>query len=441
LNSRDVVEKIMAQDSSIVLAVNEIYTRGVDINENMNREIMNIDANVAKVKVNPPSKGGLSGDPFFNELDKKITELNVVKANNEVDNVKSKDEISVCEKKKKEHADTLRNISSEKKVWLDQLVEDDLRDLTYKDHLDLSPERDYEYKIMMLVFEGIFLEKVQETIDKTLSIKGKNIGWGVMNEDEEERRRVDSERQMRERCENLTTSEREREEENWRREEENKKVELDRQKNIVREEWRRHFKKYWGLRDPITMEHNRINRVRDDHSEQNYELYVSTTKEVIFKLFKKLCFNAWQFKNVFLAGEDFILIEYFKKYLLGLSDKNVPAAKEEEEALGILMSILTNLKDQAEVLTIEEGERLNILERAREKGVSIGEAKKELKEVRLANKEKGIKKIDVPNLHNVFLPAMLTVRTIVFLTIGNRRIKSYSDTITNVSFRHFLNFF
>ncbi len=423
----------MAQDSSIVLAVNEIYTRGIDINENMNREIMNIDTNISKIKLNPPNRGGMSGDPFFQEMDKKITELGVQKTNNENDNLKGKDEISVNEKKRKEHSDTLRNISSEKKVWLDQLVEDDLRDLTYKDHLDLSIERDYEYKIMLLIFEGIFLEKVQETIDRELSIRGKIYGWHAMDEESEEKRRLESEQEMHKRCEELgSQNEREREEENWRNKEEEYKTDLERRKAAVREEWKAYFKRFWGVRDLIQIEEKRKNKIKEEFDD-HYALYVKVTKEVIFKLYKKICFNAWQFKNVFLAAEEFILLDYLKKYLLGFSDKNVPAAKEEEEALGILMNILTNLKDQAEVLTIETKERLNILYRAREKGESIGEARKELKDVRVQNKEKHIKRVDVSNLNTLFLPAMLTIRTIIFLTIGNRRIKSYGDIISNVS--------
>ena len=393
---------------------------------------MNIDTNVSKIKLNAPSRGGMSGDPFFQEMDKKITELGVQKTNNENDNIKSKDEISVNEKKRKEHSDTLRNISSEKKVWLDQLIEDDLRDLTYKDHLDLSTERDYEYKIMLLIFEGIFLEKVQETIDRELSIRGKIYGWQAMDEESEEKRRLESEHEMRKRCEELgSQNEREREEENWKNKEEEYKNDLERRKAAVKEEWKNYFKKFWGVRDLIQIEEKRKNKIKEP-SDDHYGLYVKVTKEVIFKLYKKICFNAWQFKNVFLAAEEFILLDYLKKYLLGFSDKNVPAAKEEEEALGILMNILTNLKDQAEVLTIEERERLNILYRAREKGETIGEARKELKDVRVQNKERHIKRIEVNNLNSLFLPAMLTIRTIIFLTIGNRRIKSYGDIISNV---------
>ena len=49
---------------------------------------MNIDTNVSKIKLNAPSRGGMSGDPFFQEMDKKITELGVQKTNNENDNKK-----------------------------------------------------------------------------------------------------------------------------------------------------------------------------------------------------------------------------------------------------------------------------------------------------------------------------------------------------------------
>ena len=433
-NPREIAEKIITQNNNIVLTVNDNYTKSVEINENMNREIMSMDANLAKIKLNIQKGGAISGDPFFGELDKKITELAVNKANNENDSKKSKDEIERIEKKRKDHIDDLRKISSEKKVWLDQLIEDDLRDLTYNSSLNNAPSHDYEYKILLLVFEGIFLEKVQESIDKALSIKGKNIGWGVMNEEEEEKRKLLSEAKLREKCAALSHLEQEHEEENWRREEENLKITLDKDRSVYREEWRRLFKKFWAPRDLIQLEENRKNKIKEDtnNNEPNYELYVRTTKEVIFGLVKKLCYNSWHFKNIFLCGEDFILLEYLKKYLLGLSERNISSNKEEEEALGIIMNLLKNLQDQAEILTIEESERLNVLYRTKEKNISIGEAFKEIKDVKILNNQRTPKRVEVQGLNSIFLPTMLTIRTILFMTIANRRIKSYTDIIDNV---------
>ena len=170
-----------------------------------------------------------------------------------------------------------------------------------------------------------------------------------------------------------------------------------------------------------------------EENDINYKLYVDTTKEVIFSLYKKFCFNAWHFKNIFLAAEEFILIEYFKRYLLTLSDNpNIPPNKEEEEALGILMKQIAYFKDLAEILTIEEKERETVLQRVNDK-VTIGEALKEINEVKKNSNQKSIKRVKVENLNDIFLPAMLCIRTIIFMTIGNKRIKSYSENMEKVN--------
>ncbi len=430
------MEKTLENNNQIVLLANDNYAKNVEINENMNKEIMSISSNLNKIKINPPNKVNVSfsGDPFFSEIDKKIFELNAIKSVNEKDISKSKEEIEKLEKKKKEHIETFRNLGSEKKVWLDQLNEDDLRDLTYNSSLSKKPEHDYEYKILLLIFEGIFLEKVQENIDKALSIRGKNIGWGIMNEEEEEARKQHDEYLLKQRLEALSQLEREHEEEKHRREEENRTIEIDKQKSIVKEEWKRLFKKFWTPKDLLKAEENRKNKIKEDFSntEPNYDLYVTVTKEVIFDHFKALCFNAWHFKNLFLCKDEYILLDTLKKYFLNLSDKHVPSDKEEELVLGIILNIVNHLKDESEILTVSEKERFSVLNRAKEKEISITESIKEVKEVRISNKEKALKRVDVSNLNSVFLPSLLTVRVLLFITIANKRIRFYSDSVENV---------
>ena len=419
-STREMLGKLIEQDENIVSAVNDDYIKSVEINENLNREIMNVDSNLSKVKLTQKVSSVMGGDTFFTEIDKKITEMNVKKGGNIAENAKAKLETEKLDKKRREHVDTLKNIGAEKKVWLDQLEEGALRDLTYEDGFNNSFEHDYEYKVFLLIFEGIFLEKVHEAIDRTLSIKGKTLGWDCMNDEQEEARREASEKELKAKLETISPLEREREELSWKREEEAHKIELEKKRQVTREEWKKHFKRFWEPKNITKLAEKR------EEIDFNYNLYVTTTKEVVFSFFKRICFNAWHFKNIFLCAEEFILVEYFKRYLLNLLDRNVRPDREDEEALGILMNLLANFKDIAEMLSVDEKDRPLVLERVNS-NVTIGEAIREINEVRKNANQKLVKRVKVKHLNDIFLPAMLAIRTIIFMTIGNKRIKTYVD--------------
>jgi hypothetical protein len=362
---------------------------------------------VQQVIVKVPSE--TISDPFSAELKKKIKELDSKKIINEKLNKDASDEIAKLDKKIKEHTDTLKKIVSEKKVWLDQLDEQDMIDLTYEDSFNKRLSHEYEYKSFFLIFEGIFLEKVLDQLHSTLAKKYKVYGWEWMNDETVAQKRL----------------------------EKVPEEEIERNRRNILNEWSGYFKKFWETKDITTFREEIKNPPKN--SDDRYTPYVDTLKEVIFATYKKKCFDAWEFKNKFLDTEEFNILETFGNELLkakGISE----SSQRDVDCLSALMNIVNNLKEQAELLTVD-GPNLEEILKHLVPGETIGEALKKTNEVRAGLKLGNIKRNKIPHLNKVFLPAMITLKTIIFITIGNRRVKHYQDAITNVNFIYFKLFF
>ncbi len=417
------LQKIISQDNSIVENINENYTRSLDINESLNLEIMNMDELLSQVKCGVGSNPSNSGrSDFFTEIDSKINEFTRLKEENKNKIRNATFNVSQLEKKKRDDFDYLKNFSEEKKVWLDKLDAFELRDLTSKESFNTSPEHDYEYKVFELIFSGLFLGKLQDKIDKKLSSKGKKFKWECMDEKMNDQLRGERFAKHTEELKKLTSKE---EIDNIKNQfhvnEQKLKMELNDEQRQTNEEWNALFKLYWtGKSD------KQIDPARR-------KIYEDTTREVVMEFYKNECYNAWRFKNAFLGKEEFVFNDKFKDYILALSDvKATDASKQEEEALARLMTILDNLKDKAEMLTIGDEDKKIIEERMVKEKCSIVEALKKVNEVRELEGGKAIKRKKIANLYDVFLPAMIAIRTVIFLTIGNRRIKGFKDTMEKV---------
>lgn len=270
----------------------------------MNREILNIDNAVQKLKISPPSTrvveintvGG--GQSSIAEVDTKIAEMKSAIERTKESNEKNQNICDTLNKKILSDEDFLKKFSSEKKVWLDQVDEFAMREYTYQDGF----EHLYEAKIMKMIFEGILLEKIQESIDGELEERLKNIGDAGA-----------------------------------------------RQKVI----------------DKVTM-------------------------DVTFNNYKRFCFDPWKFKNQVLAAEEYIILEYVKRLFIQEIGNNVSAERYDEEILGKIMNSLDAIKAEAEGL----------------------------------DKNKRSK-----NLEKIFWPLINTLMIIVFLSIGNKRVKLHRERI------------
>jgi len=408
MNPREMAEKWINQMEDLSQKAKDNYNLSKDIYDKLDTEIINLDhqlenlsfkeRSVQQVVVNVPSQP--ISDPFSAELRKKISELKSKKETNNKLNKDSGDEISKLERKVKEHLDTLKKIVSEKKVWLDQLDEQDMIDLTYEDTFNNSLSHEYEYKTFFLIFEGIFLEKVQDQLHATLASKYKLFYQWMDNEFVAQKR-----------------------------EEKVSEEEIERNRRIILNEWSGYFKKFWEVKEIATFRQQIRNIPRS--SDDKYDIYVDTLKEVIFAIYKKKCFDAWEFKNRFLDTEEFNILETFGNELLKAKGIN-ESSQRDVDCLSALMNIVNNLKEQAELLTVD-GPNLEEILKHKAAGETIGEALKKTNDARIGNRLGPIKRNKIPHLNKIFLPAMITLKTIMFITIGNKRVKHYLEAIKNVS--------
>jgi len=122
---------------------------------------------------------------------------------------------------------------------------------------------------------------------------------------------------------------------------------------------------------------------------------IKATMEVTFNFFKKLCFDSWRFKNLVLACDEYIVIDYVKKYYA----IEVNASGEvhgDEDILGKIMNVIDSLKLEAE--KANEGRKQHL----------------------------------DPRLDDVFLPAMNALMVIVFLSIGNKRVRLHKEKVVTL---------
>jgi hypothetical protein len=155
----------------------------------------------------------------LNEFESKIEEMNSHNKANDEKIVKEKKVILETNDKLKEVNEYINKFYIEKRLYLDKVSEEKMRELTYAKKLP----RVYQTQVMKIIFESILLEKVQEKVDEKLSMS-----------------------------------------------------EVDKESN-----------EYEKLK----------------------EGYVSS---ITFEYYKKLCYNAWRFKNQILAAEEFVIHEFQK---------------------------------------------------------------------------------------------------------------------------------
>jgi hypothetical protein len=265
----------------------------------MNKEILSLDNQISRFKFSQPVQTQTSS--AYPEIDGKLTELKMSINRNQEANEKAQNIIDTFQKKIPADEEFLKRFVAEKRVWLDQCDSEKLRDQTYNNGFKYL----YEAKVMKMIFEGIFLDKIQEMIDERAEEKLKNFGEGEA-----------------------------------------------RQKII----------------DTITM-------------------------EVTFEFFKKKCFDAWRFKNILLAADEYVILDYVKKLYVEIQDPN--PLKCEEQILGKIMTILDDLKKDAE--EIDKNKKSSVLAK-------------------------------------VYWPLMNTLMTIIFLSIGNKRVKIHKEKIDTVIF-------
>ncbi len=424
-------------------------------------EIISVDQNLEKIKLYPSLPTGSSSsteDVIIQRLTKKIADMKTTQLKNTAYCTKCEEEISKIDKKINNDEDYLRKWIGEKKVWLDDVDEFKLKDLTFNNNFSDDPHRTYEFKVMKLICEGILLEKIQDKIDE--DIREKNEDWVNVIQEE---MKIDADYRDR-LSKKLETARNEIERKNIMllEEEEREKFigPIQNTKRQILNDWKSYFDAIWDF-EPITKENYDLPFTHQfaGHQEKKYKNYLEKTKYWTFEQFKKSVFDAWHFKNLFLAAEDFILTEKIKENFLELAiklrnkkdeekriaaikdamDRGLPIPKDENKSLNpneltneqkdemvysFLMEMLKNIQARAELRTIHPSERKALVDRIVDEKLSFDEALLKTNEIRRTEKKSLVKRISVRDF-DVFNPLMKSFINLLFSSMGNKRIKMF----------------
>lgn len=433
-------------------------------------EIISIDQNLDKITLYPSLPTGSSSsteDVIIQRLTKKISDMQTIQLKNKAYCTKCDEEVSKIDKKINTDEDYLRKWTGEKKVWLDDVDEFKLKDITYDKGFSNDPYRTYEFKVMKLIFEGILLDKIQDKIDD--DIKENNRDW--LNVCEEEMK-IDTEYRERlsSKLENART---EMERKNIIRQEEDDRQKfiepIEKTKREIMNDWKSYYEAIWEF-EPITKENYDLAFAHQfaGHHEIRFQNYLDKTKYWTFEQFKKNVFDAWHFKNLFLASEEFILTEKMKENFLDLAiklrnkkdeqkrsvaikeamDRGLPIPKDESRDLNpndltneqkdemvysYLMEMLKNVQTRAELRTIHPSERKALVDRMVDEKLSFDEAMMRINEIRIAEKKALVKRVSVKNF-DVFNPLIKSFINLLFLSMGNKRIKMFKSNKKDVNY-------
>ena len=441
--------KISSQNENIKNLTENHKNQMDKIYNEISLELKNFEQILNRISlINPHS----STNPLAIGVNSKIDEFNRLIQNNNIIIKKNKENIPEIQRKKKENDDFFVKFVGEKKVWLDRLNEDKFRDIAYSNGFQYF----YEAKTIKLLMEGILLEKVQEKIDKELTIKGEFFGWNVMDiEKENEKRKKDEfdlNVQLLDQNDQNYINQKENEfKENWEKNEEenNKKRE---EINII---WKKLWQELWMPKIPLSTEETLV---------KQRELIKQVTMQVTFDLYKKLLFDIWKFKNIIHNSDEYVVLDKVRKYFP--DDNSNP--NKDEEILNKMMNIIEEIKQEEEIIYCDlnparnklqeyinnnsKNKNNNSIERLKNVIEKISKLQNDLMynpsklikiEVEEINdlikaipdeKEKKLFRDNLKEesrLYDVFLPLTTLLQVVAYISIGKKRTKNYEKRLNN----------
>jgi len=330
--SKQLAFQVLNQDKQIILKSTEDFNNFKEINQNFDKCLISArDAiNTISLSVKKTENNNFDLDEG---VDFKINEFErLTKENN--DKIKKLNEtIPENTRKRKENDDFFKKFIGEKKVWLDRLNEEELQ----SDMYDTGFKYLYEAKTIKLLLEGILLEKVQDRIEKALCEKGTSFGWEVMDVERLTQKRKNQEFKLNLRLLEMSPEEAEKAEREkkakW--EEKDKKRQLEREN--IQELWKKLWSEIWLPNTPLSTDAEMI---------QKRELYKKVTMEVIYEMFKKICFDVWKFKNMIYNNEEYIVMDKMRKYFPEYNNDR----SRDENILNTMMNIIENIKQEEEII-------------------------------------------------------------------------------------------
>jgi hypothetical protein len=448
-NDFELPNKILEQDKNLIKASNQNFEKSQIINQQFDDYIKQGVECIDNIEKTFSSNVGNEDKNKTKELDSKVFDFKRETDSNDDKIKKINDSIPDLQRKKKENEEFFKKYVGEKKVWLDRLKEDKIRDETYKEGFKYL----YEAKVIKLILEGILLEKVQDIVEKELCRRGDLYGWNIMNIQEIEKKKKEEDFEYNKRLIQLESKDiliQEQEHRDFRDKED---LKTQKQREEIMEEWKQIWREIWVPDVRLSIEEDRTNK-------RNF--VVKVTMDVVFALFKKKFYDIFKLKNIILSNDEYIVMDKIRNYF---PEKNAPNRSKDELVLNQLMNIIDNIKAEQEIIycdlkpalkTIEEYkkntesnnnsaiERLESIVRKiteLQQKVNTREfplVKTEVEEIRkLINeipyeKERKLFLDNLTNssrLYDTFLPLTNIIMVVVFMTVGKKRDKNYSNRI------------
>ena len=450
--SLELTNKILEQDKNLIMASNTNFEKSQELNSQMDDEILKV-GNKLELLESSLMNNGNSENIYNKQLDIKVDEYKIETEQNE-EKVKNINEtIQELQRKKKENEDFFKKYEGEKKVWLDRLKEAKTKNETYSKGFKYL----YEAKIIKLILEGIFLEKIQDMVEKEMCEKGALWGWDIMNEKKMEFEKKENEFRFNQNLIKLESKEQVRQEKEYIEKKGMEGEMEEKKREEIKQEWKEIWREIWIPEVKESVDPNIV---------EKRNLMIQITMDVTFKMFKKIFFDIYKLKNIVLSNQEYIIMDKIKNYF---PEKNIPGRTQDEIALNQLMNILDNIKAEEEIIycdlkqakqkiqeysksnennkttaqerlelivkkITEVQDKVNNVDKSRVPLVknAVEEIRKLIKEIPYENERKlfldNLK--DSSRLYDIFFPLNNILMVVSFMTVGKKREKNYDNRIT-----------
>ena len=448
-NAKDLAIQILKQDKNIIEESSNNYNEYQDKSRKLD-DILLSTGNAINIVFK--SVKDYQAIPIAEGVDIKIQEFTRNTNQNEERIKKIQEGIPDIQRKKKENDDFFKKFIGEKKVWLDRLIEDEIREQAYSEGFKYL----YEAKTIKLLLEGILLEKVQDKIEKVLCEKGSAFGWDKMDMEKLLEDRKQKELQLNLELLNLPPEEANKKEkekrEHW--EEKDKKIQEERER--ITEEWKKLWTEIWIPGTKLS---------KDLEIIRKRKFMEKITMEVTFEFFRHLCFDIWKFKNMVHSSEEYIVMDKVRRYF---PDRESNGRSKDENILDTLMNIIDGIKQEEEIIycdtnpakdkvveyfknTSKNSEAIKRLTQIIDKIDTIQDKLEEDSTILIRPEVEEIRKLikaipddkerklfqdnlyDDSRLYNGYLPLTNVLMVVLFISIGKKRDKNYQDKIDSAN--------
>ena len=446
-NDFELPNKILEQDKNLIAASNMNFEKCQEINSQMDDAILKVGNKIELIESNL-NNNNESENIYNKELDSKVGEYKRETEQNE-EKVKNLNEsIQELTRKKKENEDFFKKYEGEKKVWLDRLIEKNIKNEAYNKGFKYL----YEAKIVKLLLEGILLEKVQDMVEKEMYKKGTHLGWDIMNEKQIEDLKKENEFQFNQNLIKLESKEQIRQEKDYLERKEKENAGEERKREEIRKEWRQIWREIWipDIKESV-----------DPDIVMKRKLMIQITMDVTFQMFKKSFFDIYKLKNIILSNDEYVVLDKIRSYF---PEKNIPGRTQDEIVLNQLMNIIDNIKAEEQIIYCDlkpAREKINEYSKNTEKNTTVIERlqlivdkitevqervnkdgltliKSDVEQIQKLIKEipyENERKLFLDNLQNssrlydTFLPLNNILMVVSFMTVGKKRQKNYENRI------------